>query len=87
MVKREVTDWGAQLEIKPFADLSDARSEMLIRADVAGPRGKHGPDVKIWFSGTQPRVPLRVTDVVVWQEALRALADAAKSEAEQLKRA
>lgn len=72
-MKREELDWGVRLTLHPFAGLP-VNSEMYIQADIKG------SEIKIWFTGTTVRHPLRRGDAVLWLESLKTVFDAALAE-------
>jgi hypothetical protein len=82
MIEREKTQWGVRLISKPF---THANTDMYIQADISKPRPNHSPEIKFYFSGTTAVRPLRPTDVIVWREHLKAISDAARSEAAKMK--
>jgi hypothetical protein len=82
LIQREKTQWGVRLIIKPF---TYSNTEMFIQADITKPRPNRSPDIKFWFSGTTTLQPLRAADVLIWREHLKAISDAARSEAAKMK--
>ncbi len=72
-MKREEPSWGTRLTVLPFEKLP-VNSEMVIQAGI------RGHEVKIWFSGTTMRHPLRRPDAILWLESYKAIIDAALAE-------
>jgi hypothetical protein len=84
MIQRVKTQWGVRLIVKPFT-YSKENSEMYIQADISKPRPNRSPEIKFWFSGTTAIRPLRAADILIWREHLKAVSDAARSEAAKMK--
>lgn len=84
-IHREKMAWGVRLTFHPFN--SDSQfANMEITADVNTPKPKRGAEIKVWFSGVPVTSPLRISELMAWIEALRAMDAEARKVGEELKK-
>ncbi len=79
-MEREQREWGILLTSQPLGN----RPEMKIRAEVNEPKGDKKPEVRVWFDGVPRDQPLRMTEVNVWNSAMRQLLDQIKDASAEL---
>ena len=79
-MEREEREWGVLLTSRPLGN----RPDMKILAEVNEPKGEKKPEVRVWFDGVPRDRPLRITEVNVWNAAMRQLLDQIKDASAQM---
>jgi hypothetical protein len=76
MIEREKKEWGVRLVLKPLTD----RPDMRVIAEITKPKPGRTPDIRFWFDGVPSDSPMRTTDLIVWNQAVRQFLDSVKEE-------
>ena len=86
MIHRTEESWGTKLSVAPFAQSGGLQGMMRIDADIHKPRGKTGPEIKVFFHSTAYTGKyISASDARTWGMALNALVAEAEQIAEEMR--
>ena len=81
MVEREKKEWGIRLVLKPLTD----RPDMRVIAEITKPKPGRTPDIRFSFDGVPGDSPMRTTEMIVWNQAVRQFLDSVREESAKVK--
>lgn len=81
MIEREKKEWGVRLVLKPLTE----RPDMRVVAEITKPKPGRTPDIRFWFDAVPSDTPMRTTELIVWNQAVRQFLDSVKDESAKFK--
>lgn len=81
MIEREKKEWGVRLVLKPLTD----RPDMRVIAEITKPKPGKTPDIRFWFDGVPGDSPMRTTEMIVWNQAVRQFLDSVRDESVKIR--
>jgi hypothetical protein len=67
--------------VKPLTD----RPNMRVIAEITKSKPGRPPDIRFWFEGVPGDSPMRTTEMIVWNQAVRQFLDSVKDESSRIK--
>jgi hypothetical protein len=79
MIEHEQKPWGVRLISQPLTGRT-----LRIVGEIDKPKGTKAPEGRFWFDGALSDKPLRITELMIWQQELIRFIDAAKDVSAQM---
>lgn len=79
MIERETKSWGVRLTSQPLTG-----REMRIVGEINNSKDQRAPETRFWFDGALSNKPLRMTELMIWQQELLRFIDEVKDVSAQM---